>query len=74
MGGFGEDATLDGVVAALEGVEVVLCAKIGDCPSDMLLAAGIEATDAHAYEYIEAAIGAYYSARFAAPAIHALRA
>ena len=74
MGGFGEDATLDGVIAALEGVDVVLCAKIGDCPSEMLEAAGVETSDAHANGYIEAAIGAYYAARFATCAIHALRA
>ena len=36
MGGFGEDATLDATIAALEGVSHVLCAKIGDCPKDML--------------------------------------
>ena len=64
MGGFGEDATLDGVIAALEGVEVVLCSKIGECPKDMLTAAGIEATDAYALDYIEAAIGSLYAARF----------
>lgn len=64
MGGFGEDATLDGVIAALEGVEVVLCSKIGDCPKDSLRAAGIRATDQYALEYIEAAIGALYAAEY----------
>ena len=61
MGGFGEDATLDATIAALEGVTHVLCAKIGDCPKDMLVAAGIEATDAYAYEYAETAISALYA-------------
>ena len=65
MGGFGEDATLDAVIAALEGVRHVLCAKIGDCPKDMLEAAGIEASDAYAYEYAETAIGALYAQTFA---------
>lgn len=64
MGGFGEDATLDGVIEALEGIDVVLCAKIGDCPSDSLAAAGIRATDAYGFDYIEAAIGALYAAEF----------
>ncbi|MCM2396669.1 nitrogenase cofactor biosynthesis protein NifB [Rhizobium sp. S95] len=64
MGGFGEDATLDGVIEALEGIDVVLCAKIGDCPSDSLAAAGIRATDAYGFDYIEAAIGALYTAEF----------
>jgi nitrogen fixation protein NifB len=61
MGGFGEDATLDATLAALEGVGHVLCSKIGDCPKDMLDAAGIVATDAYAYEYIETAISALYA-------------
>jgi nitrogen fixation protein NifB len=61
MGGFGEDATLDATIAALEGVTHVLCSKIGDCPKDMLVAAGIEATDAYAYEYAETAISALYA-------------
>jgi nitrogen fixation protein NifB len=74
MGGFGEDATLDGVIAALEGVGAVLCAKVGDCPSEMLAEAGIVASDAHAYEYIEAAIGAYYSAHYAVKPDRALSA
>ena len=64
LGGFGEDATLDGVIAALEGIAVVLCAKIGDCPQDMLTAAGITATDRYALDYIETAIGALYAATF----------
>jgi nitrogen fixation protein NifB len=61
MGGFGEDATLDATIAALEGVSHVLCSKIGDCPKDMLIAAGIEVTDAYAYEYAETAISALYA-------------
>lgn len=64
-GGWGEDATLDGVIAALAGINVVLCAKIGDCPKDSLTAAGIEATDEHAFDWIEAGIAAWYAARHA---------
>jgi nitrogen fixation protein NifB len=63
-GGWGEDATLDGVIAALAGIDVVLCAKIGDCPKDSLTAAGIEATDEHAFDWIEAGIAAWYAARY----------
>ncbi|MGK3995711.1 nitrogenase cofactor biosynthesis protein NifB [Sorangium sp. So ce1024] len=62
QGGWGEDATLDGVIAALEGVSVVLCSKIGDCPKDSLSAAGIQATDSYAHEWIEAGIAAWYGA------------
>jgi nitrogen fixation protein NifB len=65
-GGWGEDASLDGVIAALEGVTVVLCAKIGDCPKDSLTAAGIQATDQYAHEWIEAGILAWHKARYGA--------
>ncbi|MDK9697687.1 MAG: nitrogenase cofactor biosynthesis protein NifB [Siculibacillus sp.] len=71
-GGWGEDATLDGVIAALAGVEVVLCSKIGDCPKDMLTAAGIRATDAYGFDYIETAIGALYATEFGVEAITAV--
>ncbi len=63
-GGWGEDATLDTVIQALVGVDVVLCAKIGDCPKDMLTAAGIRATDDYGFEYIETAIGSLYAVEF----------
>ena len=62
QGGWGEDATLDGVLAALEGVRVVLCAKIGDCPKENLAAAGIQASYDYAYDWIEAGIAAWYAA------------
>lgn len=62
QGGWGEDATLDGVIAALEGVDVVLCSKIGECPKDSLKKAGILATDDYAHEWIEAGIAAWYQA------------
>ncbi len=64
LGGFGEDATLDGVIAALEGVSFVLCAKIGDCPKDMLKAAGVEASDKWAFEYIETSLAEAYREKF----------
>ncbi len=67
QGGFGEDATLDGVIKTLDGVDAVLCAKIGDCPKEKLRAAGIATSDAYAYDYIETAIGDYYANRFGAP-------
>ncbi len=66
MGGFGEDASLDGIIDMLDGVNVVLCSKIGDCPQDMLKDAGIEATDRFAFDYIETAIGQLYTERFGA--------
>jgi len=71
QGGFGEDATLDGVIAALEGVDVVLCSKIGDCPKDSLKAAGIHATDDYAHEWIEAGIATWFQANFGQTALQA---
>jgi nitrogen fixation protein NifB len=64
-GGFGSDATLQATLALLDGVDAVLCSKIGDCPRGDLEAAGIEATDAYAFDYIEAAIARYVAARAA---------
>ena len=68
QGGWGEDATLDGVLAMLAGVTGVLVAKIGDCPSQSLRDAGIEASQEHAYEWIESGIAAWYAARYRLPA------
>ncbi|MFD2181983.1 nitrogenase cofactor biosynthesis protein NifB [Rhodoplanes azumiensis] len=67
QGGFGEDATLDSVLKTLEGIDTVLCAKIGDCPQGQLKGAGIAATDAYAFEYIETAISACYADRYGRP-------
>ncbi len=68
QGGWGEDATLDGVLATLAGVTGVLVAKIGDCPRDSLAQAGIEASQEHAYDWIESGIAAWYAARHRQPA------
>jgi nitrogen fixation protein NifB len=62
--GDGGDTALDGIIKALAGVEVVLCAKIGECPQEKLIAAGIATSDAYAYDYIESAIGDYYADRY----------
>lgn len=72
QGGFGEDATLDSVIKTLEGVDAVLCSKIGDCPKKDLKDAGITVTDEFAFDYIEAAISSFYA--FAYPAHQALTA
>jgi nitrogen fixation protein NifB len=62
QGGWGEEEVLDPTIKTLEGVSAVLCAKIGRCPKESLAAAGIEATDVHAYDYIEASVMAWYLA------------
>lgn len=73
-GGFGEDATLDGVIKALAGVKAVLCSKIGHCPKDMLIEAGIDATDEYALDYIETAAMAYFAKQSDKAETHALTA
>jgi nitrogen fixation protein NifB len=69
QGGDGEDEVLDQMIAALDGVSTVLCAKVGRCPRDRLAAAGIEAVDTFAYEYIETAAIALFRARFGAESV-----
>lgn len=63
LGGFGSERSLETTIRALEGIDMVLCAKIGDCPRETLEAAGLEVTDAVAEEYIEAAIARVYAER-----------
>jgi nitrogen fixation protein NifB len=60
-GGFGEEETLDAIVKALEGVSVVLVARIGDCPRQTLADAGIAVIDDYAHEFIEASALAWWS-------------
>ncbi len=67
-GGAGDENRLAQVIRTLEGVPVILCARIGDCPRADLAATGIEALDTHAHDYIEPAVAAVYRARKAAPA------
>ena len=61
QGGFGEDASLDNVIRTLEGIDIVLCAKIGECPKKELACAGIRVSDEWPYEYIESAISTHYA-------------
>ncbi|ALG89627.1 MULTISPECIES: nitrogenase cofactor biosynthesis protein NifB [Actibacterium] len=74
VGGYGEDDKLDEVIRTLEGVPVILCAKIGDCPREALEAAGIEAIDDYAFDYIETAVSAVFRARNGLPAEEAVSA
>ncbi len=68
QGGHGEEDKLEAVVKALDGVSVLLAAKIGSCPSDRLKAAGITVITDHAYDYIETAVAAVYRSHRAAAA------
>lgn len=60
QGGFGEEDVLDQVIAALDGVDAVLCAKIGSCPRERLAEAGIAASEDYAFQYIEPAVAAFF--------------
>ena len=55
QGGWGEDEQLPSIVNAINDCHAVLVAKIGACPRDELAAAGIEAVDSYAHQYIETA-------------------
>ncbi len=66
QGGYGEEDKLEAVIKALEGVPVLLAAKIGVCPSDRLKEAGINVVTDHAYDYIETGVAAVYRAHLAA--------
>ncbi|MBK1622473.1 nitrogenase cofactor biosynthesis protein NifB [Afifella marina] len=63
-GGHGEERAFDGIVETLQGVSTVLCAKIGEAPKDRLEKVGIKASDAHAFDWIEAGIAAWYAAEY----------
>jgi nitrogen fixation protein NifB len=67
VGGYGEEDKLELVIKTLEGIDTILCAKIGDCPREDLAVAGIEAIQDYAYEYIETAVSAVYRAKMGLP-------
>ncbi|MEM8571738.1 MAG: nitrogenase cofactor biosynthesis protein NifB [Pseudomonadota bacterium] len=69
VGGYGEDDKLELVIKTLEGINTILCAKIGDCPREALEKAGIEAIQAYAYEYIETAVSAVYREKSGLPEV-----
>ncbi len=65
QGGDGDDDALAQTIAALDGIGLVLCAKIGACPKERLAAAGIRAIDDYAFDYIETAVAALFKAETA---------
>lgn len=54
--GRNDDEAMPGIVDALAGCVAVFVAKIGHCPRKNLAAAGIEAIDTYADDYIEASL------------------
>ena len=55
QGGAGDDEQLPSVVRAINDCHAVLVARIGACPKDELMAAGVEPVDSHVGEFIEKA-------------------
>ncbi len=60
QGGFGEEDTLATVIRAINDCHAVFVAKIGGCPKADLKAAGIDAVDQYANEYIEQSALRYF--------------
>jgi nitrogen fixation protein NifB len=60
QGGFGEDASLDTIIRAINDCAAVFVAKIGGCPKNDLLKAGIDPVDKYALEFIEQSAIAYF--------------
>ncbi len=56
QGGDGDDDILEDVIASLEGITTVLCARIGSCPRERLAEAGIRVRDDFAFQYIETSV------------------
>ena len=61
QGGLGEDSALSGIIKILDGVDALLCAKIGGCPKADLTAAGIIPSDDYAFEFIEPSVAAFFA-------------
>ncbi len=58
QGGYGEEATLNGVIQTIADCKAVLVAKIGDCPKKELEMAGIQTVEA--YDVIEKVAREFY--------------
>ncbi len=59
-GGYAEEDSLETVVRAINDCVAVFVARIGGCPREGLIAAGIEPVDRFALEYIEQSAIAYF--------------
>jgi nitrogen fixation protein NifB len=60
QGGYGEEDALETVIRAIKDCHAVFVAKIGGCPKKDLSAAGIEAVDEFAHEFIEKSAITYF--------------
>ncbi len=60
QGGYGGEDSLETVIRAINDCTAVFVAKIGGCPKDGLLKAGIEPVEQYAHEFIEQSAIAYF--------------
>ena len=60
QGGFGEEDSLETVIRAINDCVAVFMSRIGHCPREGLLKAGIEPVDRFALEFIEQSAIAYF--------------
>jgi nitrogen fixation protein NifB len=60
QGGFGDEDALETVIRAINDCTAVFVAKIGDCPKNDLMKAGIDPVDQYAHAYIEQSAIAYF--------------
>ncbi len=60
QGGYGDEDSLETVIRAINDCAAVFVAKIGGCPKDSLIEAGIDPVDKYALEFIEQSAIAYF--------------
>jgi nitrogen fixation protein NifB len=58
QGGYGEEASLDGIIKAISDCKAVLVSKVGECPKADLKKAGLEVVEA--YDVIETVARSFY--------------
>ena len=62
QGGYGDEDSLETVIRAINDCHAVFVAKIGGCPKNDLIKAGIEPVDQYAQEFIEKSAIAWFKA------------
>jgi nitrogen fixation protein NifB len=62
QGGFGDEDSLETVIRAINDCHAVFVAKIGGCPKNDLIKAGIEPVDEFAHEFIEKSAITWFTA------------
>jgi nitrogen fixation protein NifB len=58
QGGYGEEASLEGIIKAIADCKAVLVSKVGECPKKELKDAGLQVVEA--YDVIEKVAREFY--------------